>query len=277
MIATPAFGLNGLRLVLAGLALLIGVLLAARGPSERGPVGRPAALARILPDISVSLGGDARPAIERSFGRAPAYADVFRRMQAEFAPDYDRIMRGFVEHASAVGRIESVDYYLSEMIKGLRQRRGILASRAAPDYLARVFDVQLKILDALAADNPRLCVDFLYGAVSPGFYDFAAGHRAMVADMALAAMDAVENGRGRKIERRPPSNGDFDLLEKELTTRGLSREEIDALLDGRAPDRPLGDKRMCEAGRAYIRAMQDLPEGARARIHGLAVELMARS
>jgi hypothetical protein len=276
MIAHLRDGQNGLRLVLLGLALVILVMLGWRG-LESGPIRRPSALARIIPDISVSMGGDARPAIEISLTQAAEYAPALARIQQNFAQDYERLIDEFAERATAAGKVESVDYYLAEMLRGLRQRRGILAARAKPAPLARIFEVQAQMLAALSRTNPRLCVDFLYGNTSPDFYAFAATHRRLVADMALAAIDALTDGRLQKVERRAPSNVDFDLLEKELTARGLSRAEIDALLDGRAPERPPGDARMCEAGRRYIDALQALPEGSRARIHGLAVELMARS
>ncbi|MDO9440389.1 MAG: hypothetical protein Q7T73_05820 [Beijerinckiaceae bacterium] len=276
MIALPRDGQNGLRLVLLGLAALIFVLLGWRGP-DRGPISRPAALAKIIPDISLSLGGDARPAVEISLTQAGEYAPVLDRMRRDFGTDYERVIEEFAERASSEGRIESVDYYLAEMIRGLRQRRGILAARASPAPLSRIFEIQAQMLTALSKTNPKLCVDFLYGNVSPDFYAFAASNRRLVADMALAAMNAVADGRRQKVERRAPSNIDFDLLEKELTSRGLSRPEIDALLDGRAPERPPGDVRMCEAGRKYIDALQSIPEGSRARIQALAVELMARS
>jgi hypothetical protein len=66
-------------------------------------------------------------------------------------------------------------------------------------------------------------------------------------------------------------------LENALTKRGLSKVEIDALLDGKTPDPPLEDARMCAAGQTYLDVLSGLPEPARLRIYGLAVELMARS
>lgn len=277
MIALHRDGPTALRLVLLGLAATIAILLVWRGSGETRSAGAPSALATIVPDLTMSLGGDARPAIERSLAQAPDYAPVFDRMRREFSSDFDRLFKDFADRASREGRVETPDFYLSEMIRGLRQRRGVLAARAAPGPLARIFELQAQMLAALAKTDTKLCVDFLYGNVSPGFYDFAARNRRLVASTALAAMDAVSDGRMQKIERQSPSTNDFDLLERDLAKRGLTRVEIDALLDGRAPEQQPDERRMCEAGRIYIEALQGLPESTRTRIHALAVELMARS
>ncbi|MDB5650169.1 MAG: hypothetical protein JWL62_1689 [Hyphomicrobiales bacterium] len=277
MIALARDGMNGLRLVLAGLAAVIVGLLVWRGGGERQP-GPMASLSVLAPGATSLPAGDAaRPAIERTLAQATEYAAVIDRMQQSFPADYERLLIEFADRARQDGRIESADYYLSEMTRGLRQRRGILAARSSPTALAHIFDMQAQMLGALSQANPKLCVDFLYGNVSPGFYDFAGKHRALVASMALAAVDAVTDGRQQKIDRRAPTTADFDLLESELTRRGLSRTEIDALLDGRTPEQAVPDARMCQAGRLYIEALQTLPDESRSRIQALAVELMARS
>ncbi|MDB5595913.1 MAG: uncharacterized protein JWM36_2874 [Hyphomicrobiales bacterium] len=277
MIAITRDGLNGLRVVLAGLAATIIGLLVWRGDAARNPDPVAALASYTRAPSPLAPSDPARPAIEHMLAQATAYAAVLDKMQREFPADYERLLLEFSDRARRDARIESADFYVSEMARGLRQRRGILAARAGPEPLARIFDLQAQMLKALSQTDPKLCVDFLYGNVSPGFYDFAGRNRTLVANMALAALDAVTDGRMQKIDRRAPSSLDFDLLEKELTNRGLSRMEIDALLDGRAPEEQVPEARMCQAGRLYIDALQSLPEDTRARIHALAVELMARS
>ena len=62
-----------------------------------------------------------------------------------------------------------------------------------------------------------------------------------------------------------------------MAAKGLSQAEIEALLDGKTPDPPLPEARLCKAGRVYLEMLKTLPEPVRLRIYALAVELMARS
>jgi hypothetical protein len=133
------------------------------------------------------------------------------------------------------------------------------------------------MLRALAAKDPRLCVNFLYGGESPGFFEFSAQNRGLVAAMAIAGIDAIHDGEIKRIERPAPTGTDFDALEKALRAKGLDTPEIEALLDGKAGDPPIGDAKMCRAGQVYLETLAAMPESTRLRIYGLAVELMARS
>ena len=58
---------------------------------------------------------------------------------------------------------------------------------------------------------------------------------------------------------------------------GLDDAAIAALLDGREPDPPLPDDRLCDAGLVYFQALKSLPDESRLRLYALAAELMARS
>jgi hypothetical protein len=62
-----------------------------------------------------------------------------------------------------------------------------------------------------------------------------------------------------------------------LRAKGLDTPEIEALLDGKAGDPPIGDAKMCRAGQVYLETLAAMPEPTRLRIYSLAVELMARS
>src|SRR5437588_232299 len=114
----------------------------------------------------------------------------------------------------------------------LEQSRGALASKADGASLARIFDVQLAMLDALSKTDQRLCVDFLYGGASEGFFQFSAKNRQLASEMAIAGLEAIIDGQAKKNQRQAPSDADFDLLEKDMAAKGLSQHEIEALLDG---------------------------------------------
>jgi hypothetical protein len=237
--------------------------------SEAQPAVGPAAVA-VKP-------GDGRKQVEAALASAPEYARFFQRLRELFPADYDAAMDGFAARYASVKAPESVEFYLSEAVRSLRQARGVGAAKADTGPLERVFDMQLEVLRAVAKQDSHLCVSFLYGATDSDFQHFAAGRRALVGDMALAGLDAMANGLAKKIERPAPTEADFKELETALTARGLSKIEIDALLDGKTPDPPIEDARMCATGQIYLETMRKLPEPVRLRIYGLAVELMARS
>lgn len=221
--------------------------------------------------------GAARETIETLIATAPEYARFFARMRETFPADYEATIDEFSTRFASTKQEQSVDYYLSEAVRRLRQGRGVLAAKAEAAPLGRVFDKQLDVLKEVAKEDKRMCVAFLYGATNLDFQRFAAGRRVLVADMALAGVDAIANGQAKKIERTAPTEADFQALESALAARGLGKLEIDALLDGKMPDPPLEDAKMCAAGQIYFEVMRALPEAARMRIYGLALELMARS
>ncbi len=208
---------------------------------------------------------------------APDYARFFKRLQEAFPADYSSTLGDFKARLAENNQQESVDYYVSEAVRLLRQSRGVLAAKAETAPLEKVFDVQLKVLRAIAKEDPHMCVTFLYGGADQDFTRFAATRRPLVGEMALAGLEAIASGQSKKVERSAPTEADFKSLETALLAKGLGKVEIDALLDGKMPDPPLEDSRMCAAGQTYLETLHGLPEAVRLRIYGLAVELMARS
>lgn len=221
--------------------------------------------------------GTARQMVETAIAQTPEYARYFARLRETFTPDYEMAIEDFATRLSDTKMEQSADYYLSEAVRRLRQARGGLAGKAEPDKMALVFAKQLDVLRAVAQQDKKLCVAFLYGATNLDFQRFASTRRPLVADMATASLEAMANGRDKKIERPQPSEADFKVLEKALADRGLNRAEIDSLLDGKMPDPPFEDARSCALGQTYLEVLPTLPEAARARIYALALELMAKS
>lgn len=271
---------------IVAICLGLGLVMMAAGPGKKG--GEQAAPAP-APEIAAAPAQEerrapppqdrasARAKIEAIIAGAPEYARFFERLRNAFPADYDSVVENFSAEQAAGRAEQSIDFYLSEAVRQLRQSRGILAAKAEAAPLGRVFELHLEVLRAIAAKDKRLCVAFLYGGVDQDFHNFAAGRRALVADMATAGLEAISSGQAKKIERTMPSEADFRALETALTARGLGKTEIDALLDGKTPDPPLDDATMCAAGQTYLEVLRTLPEAVRLRIYGLAVELMARS
>jgi hypothetical protein len=225
---------------------------------------------------SIDKGG-ARQQIETLIAATPDYARYFARLRETFTADYEAAIEDFAARLAQTKEEQSVDFYLSEAVRRIRTSHGALAAKAEPEPIARVFEKQLEVLQAVAREDKRMCVAFLYGATNLDFQRFAASRRQIVSDMALAGLEAIVSGQANKIQRAAPTEADFRILENALTARGLGKAEIDALLDGKMPDPPLEDARMCGAGQTYFEVLKTLPEPARTKVYGLALELMARS
>jgi hypothetical protein len=262
-----------------GLGLLIMAFGSAEKPSDAGPDTAAIADAKAAaPDpLPADDRAKARRRIEEQIAAAPEYARFFERLRESFPSDYDSTLDGLAVRFAKPEQQEGADLYLSEAVRHLRQGRGVLAAKADMEPLAKVFQMQLEVLRAVGKEDARLCVAFLYGATSQDFQRFAATRRSLMGETALAGLEAIVNGQEKKVERPAPSETDFKLLETSLAQRGLDKLEIGALLDGKMPDPPLEDARMCAAGQTYFEVLGGLPEPARLRIYGLAVELMARS
>jgi hypothetical protein len=252
----------------------VGLLVLALNPASRAGDFGLAALTGAGAPVDK---GAARQQIEALIAATPDYARYFARLRETLTADYEAAIDDFAARLAETKEEQSVDYYLSETVRRLRLSRGALAAKAEPDPIARVFEKQLEVLQAVAQEDKRMCVAFLYGANNLDFQKFAASRRGIVSDMALAGLEAIVSGQTKKIEREAPSEAEFRVLEKALADRGLGKVEIDALLDGKAPDPPLEDARMCAAGQTYFEALKALPEPARTKVYGLALELMARS
>ncbi len=220
---------------------------------------------------------DMRQKIEAQLAQSPEYMRFFDRLKLVFPSEYESIMDAFAKHAATAGETDDIDAMMSEAVHALRVSHGVLAAKANGPALQKIFAMQLTMMQALNTKDPRLCVDFLYGGASRGFFSFSSDNRALVSDMALAGLEAITDGQANKIERAGPTETDFQLLEKSLRDQGLNSSEIEALLDGKTADPPIPDTRMCRVGQIYLETLNALPEAARFRLYGLAVELMARS
>jgi hypothetical protein len=277
--------MNILRLVLLSLAAVIALILGTQlllqairnDTSMSRQEARSPAKFQEKPSTSDEASAATRRQIEAKFGESPDYARFFDRLRLVLPNEYEAVVDDLVKRAQSGTPNLNIDFIMSEAVRSLRLSRGTLAAKASAATITHIFDVQLRILRALAEREPKLCVDFLYGGASEAFFAFSAEHRSLVAEMAIAGLSAIENGQKEKIERVPPNDTDFDLLEQALKEHNLGETEIQALLDGKTPDPPIADARMCDIGQIYLETLTTLPEPVKLRIYGLAVELMARS
>ena len=287
-----------LRLVLLGLAALIAMLLGAgflarafKGPSRPVAVMVEPSVPRVASNLSPQALAAARGAIEQVIADTPDYARFFDRLHLVFPGEYETIVanlaagvgketagRGITPVATGIAAPEAnPDVAMADAVTALRKAHGALAAKASDDALGEIFVLQLKEAQALAGRDAHLCVAFLYGASGTGFLQFAADHRPLIADAAIAGLDAMASGQTEQVQRAAPSDADFQVLDRALVDKGLSRPEIDALLDGKTATPPIADDEMCRAGQVYLNTLAALPVDVRARLYGLAVDLMAKS
>jgi hypothetical protein len=267
--------MNKLRLALLSLAAFIAIILGwtpLRGPMLAHDLGAPTNERRASPQEFAAV----RRAIERTIAAAPDYAGFFGRLKAAFPAEYEGFLTRSAERSAEAGETVNADALIIEAARGLRRSHGILAAEADGPALDRFFDARLTVLQAIAEKDKALCVDFLYGG-GGDFTAFSRDHRGLVAALTVAGLDAVHDGQAKRMRREAPTDADFQTLENALRAQGLSNGAIEALLDGKALNPPLGDDEMCQAGKTYLQTITSLPDAARRRIYSFAVELMARS
>jgi hypothetical protein len=267
--------MNMLRLVLIAVAVLAAGLVGWRYKGmlpmpRRVPVEAAQPVAPMAPD-------EARRVVANELSQVTDYVPFYMRFEQIFPTDHQEIVQSFIAKTAASGTTESPDAYIIQALRALQSRRGIVAAKADPEKLARIFEAQSAIMAGLSTSNPTLCRQFLYGGSSEAFLDFATAHRNLIADMALAGLDAIEDGKVSAIDRDPPLDADLDALAKTLASRGLSELEVAALMDGTMPSETIADARMCEIGQILLDALRTLPEPGRSRVLALAVKLMAHS
>ncbi|MDP2355655.1 MAG: hypothetical protein Q8M31_06290 [Beijerinckiaceae bacterium] len=271
-----------LRVVLVIIAFVASVALgweifdaATRPEIASAPSASRARVAALAP--ADDLRPVARQAVEERLQLAQETSGFFNTMRRAFPQDFDRLVNTFAQRAVDGSKLDSPDIYLAEAVRAVRRTHGVLAAKADSLHLEKLFETQTRMLDALAKADPQMCVDFLYGKATERFYEFSARNRPLVVEMAQASLDAILDGRTSRVERRPPTDADFTQLETALLEKGLGRPEIEALLDGKAPEPPLPDAMLCRAGSVYLETLRDMPEDTRMRIYGLAVEVLART
>lgn len=228
-------------------------------------------------DASPRSEASARNALEDLVADAPEYQPFFKRLQESFPAEYEAILQAVKSKLDASGTVQSVDFYVSDAIRLLRKSHGASVAKASPERMERVFDAQLAAMRAAASEDPRMCVGFLYGATAQDFEKMAASHRALIAEMAQARLEATADGEAAHAERPAPTEADVASLEKELSKRGLTNDELDVFLGGKIAQAGLDQSRMCVAGQSYLEALRALPLDVRMKIYSLLLEQMAHS
>lgn len=273
------FAQHHLRIVLILVAIGLAGALAWNMTRGQAPiVPREVGFGRVVgqPPTRDAIDGERRLILARVAER-PAFKVFFERATAAYPRDLDKLLDAFARRGLDARSLDGGETYVSDTLRALRRDRGVMAGRASLDLMTRVFEAQARLLGGLAGADKRLCVDFLLGQTSPAFLDQVGRNPALLADLATATIDAMIDGESRRLERGPPTDGDFDLLEAALTRHGLGKPEIAALLDGRLPDPPIPDAALCDAGLVYFDALGSLPEDVRDRLYALAIQAMGKS
>ncbi len=226
---------------------------------------------------SAEVVAGAKDKLDRALKLSLEFQPFFERMKSLYPADFERFVLAETQALAANPlNLASSDQLILDAVDALRKNRGAQAAKASPPAMDKVFEVQGKVLDALAAQDPRLCEHFLFGGDAPAFAEFSAKNRGLIAEMADAGMSAIADGEANKIERQPPADEDFNQLEKRLIEMKLDKNEMAALLDGQMPEMPFEPARACAFGKSYYSALHTLPDDARYSIYALALQNMAQ-
>lgn len=271
-LAVGVLGLVGWRSVSRSPAS--GAVATSAAPAPPGLARLGSAMREPATPALASLPVSPRPASPSDrIGEMPEFAGFYARLKADFPRDYSAVL----DRLGRDGAVPPPGAAIWEALRELEQSRGALAAQAGPVALDRFFDARSAMLDGLAPLDAHRCVDFLYGMTDPSIADFTAAHRGLVATLADRTLDAIADGRSHRVDRPAPTEADLDALSSGLAAFGMTPAEIGLLIDGTTPDPPLPDRRVCEIGRTYLDVLHGLPADARARIYGLAAELLSRS
>ncbi len=271
----------------AALAAAFGSWFLATGEQGPAPVETPLAVKPVIThpvapenddaaskDQSAPADPQAQAALEEKLAQAPEYQAFFSRLRTLYPGDYNAAIKASLARGAST-QDNAADLFLTEAMRQLRQTRGLMGAKAGQQALDQLFNANRKVLGQLAASDAALCVDFLNGAPADRFIAFTSANRALMAEQALAGLEAMDDGAHKRIDREAPATQDFDDLEKLLLSKGMDKPAIDLLLDGKTPDPPLTDAQACQNGLVYLDALQTLPDLQRLRLYALALEVMA--
>ncbi len=271
----------------AALAAAFGSLFLSTGSQKPGPAEPPLAARPVTttPVTSEPEAAQKTPAetpadaqklaaLKDRLAEAPEYGPFLAKLRALYPADDDAATKAALSR-DVETRDDAADLFVSIAVQTLRRNRGLLGAKAGGAALDRVFRVHQNVLKQLSASDPALCVDFLNGAPADRFAAFASAHRALMAEEALAGLDAIEDGAQKKIDREAPSSADFDDLEKLMLVLGVDKAAVGLLLDGKTPNPPLSDAQECQDGITYLDAMKALSDLQRYRLYALALEVMS--
>jgi hypothetical protein len=251
-------------------------------PSEEAPLAsKPVTTQPVAPEPAPApppkngaASAPAEAALNDKLRQTPEYQGFFSRLRQLYPADYDAAVKAAIEHGDET-QANAADLFLTEAVRLLRQTRGLSGAKAGGQALDHLFDLHLQVLRQLSTSDAGLCVDFLNGAPADRFAAFTGANRALMADEAMAGLEAIDDGGHKKIDREAPSQQDFDDLEKLLLAKGLDKAAIGLLLDGKTPDPPLTDAQACHNGLVYLETLKSLPDLQRLRLYSLALEVMA--
>lgn len=278
-----------LRLVLLGLAALIALALGAgfllraltlssggRDSATTMPAVAPAAPPSASGAQVDARAKAARGLIERTIADTPDYTRVFDRMRLLFPGDYEAILSRLADADAGAHEINA-DKLLLDAMTELRHSHGTEVAKASDEALSRYFAVKAQEVQALGQRDAHLCVVYASGGQATGFLAFWADHRGLVADEAIASLDAMNSGRMTPVKRTIPSDEDLQALDRALVDAGLTRPEISTLLDDQQTTPPISDEQLCKAEQTYMATVSSMPTAARSRLYGLWADLMAKS
>ena len=106
----------------------------------------------MTPGVRTLDKGVARQEIETQIAATPDYARYFARLRETFTAEYETALEGFAARYAKTRERQSVDYYLAETMRQMRQTHGLLAAKADKDPLTKQFVSQLEVLRALGQD-----------------------------------------------------------------------------------------------------------------------------
>jgi hypothetical protein len=227
--AASAYGLNtlGYTKSIPGLSSMVAPIKSLVGGLMPGS-GSHAAETLTLPPFVAA--GDTPEAIDGALQKAA----VWKVAKREFPEWYAERLKETAGMRAAKSENVVVSRRLAESFVALRRKHADQALAAAPEHVGSVATAFLDSLRAFSKHSVEACYGYIsQGEINPAVLQLAATnpHAGQLHKQVTAVLDAIADGRRSPRTYLPPRKGDYDVLAKELTSRGWSEADLKIFSD----------------------------------------------
>ncbi|MCP5396267.1 MAG: hypothetical protein H6918_05985 [Sphingomonadaceae bacterium] len=192
----------------------------------------------------------------------PGDLAVLQAMRDYFPLEYDDLLESMTDAAMADAPAEDV------MRAGSRELARFMARHpndfaAAPEAnLSEVLRTESALLEALLAEDPVACGDYIFGTMEPAD-PLSEETGKLIGEAAASKIKAMAAGRADQQLRLATTPSDLRKLTDTMRERGASAEQI-ALFTDNIDTAVLGSEEQCEAALHLVKAIEAQKPSSRA-------------
>lgn len=195
-------------------------------------------------------------------------AEVIER---EFPDLWTDIQSSIVRQYRAGGSPEAIQRAGFARADAFMAENSRYATQASDEALAKVFAGRSAYLQALAAEDVRLCAKFAFSNLDAddGGEEISPAARRIAAQGAAAVFAAVAEGKRLQVSRERPTESDVNETMRALQAAKTSRVSMEVITSRSPTTFPAADQ--CAAGVSFYKAVQKLAPAGQARFMAAAL------